>query len=102
MLSIIGLGLSGVQDITLRGKAALQSCHNIFLETYTSVVFNKEGEMIDIVLELKQLLMTEANYIYADREMVESGIEIIDSVKNGHKTAFLVVGDPLSASTHTG
>ena len=86
----------------MRGKEILQTCDKIYLESYTSVVFNTEGEMSDIVSDLKEILKTEAEYVYADREIVESETDIINNAKDGFRTAFLVVGDPLSATTHTG
>lgn len=92
MLYLIGLGLCDEKDITVNGLEAIRQCDKIFLEGYTSILG------ID-----KQKL--EAFYqkpiTVADRETVESNAELILTAAKSEKVAFLVVGDPFGATTHT-
>jgi hypothetical protein len=93
VLYLIGLGLFDEQDITLRGLKAVQQCERVYLEAYTSILLCDKAKL-------------EALYgkdvVVADRDMVESQADII--LENAHQVdvAFLVVGDPFGATTHTG
>ena len=92
MLYIIGLGLGNESDITLKGLEAVRSCDRIYLEHYTSI--------LSVPLERLQTLYQKP-IILADREMVESGSDIILKDADKENVAFLVVGDPFGATTHT-
>lgn len=93
MLYLIGLGLSYKSDITVRGLEAVRQCSRVYLEHYTSILMAASQE------ELEEFYGKPV--ILADRELVESGSEEI--LKNADKedVAFLVVGDPFGATTHT-
>lgn len=94
MLYIIGLGLSDVEDITVKGLNAVQSSDKIYLEHYTSIL---GGQTYKEDLEK----FYNKSIILADRTMVEQNSdEIIDSAKD-KIVSFLVVGDPFGATTHT-
>lgn len=84
---IIGIGLSDEKDITLKGLEAIKSCENIYLENYTS--------KLQIPIEKLESLYGK-KIILADRNLVEKGSDAI--LKDS--TAFLVVGDAISATTH--
>ncbi|KAI9729799.1 MAG: diphthine synthase [Claussenomyces sp. TS43310] len=92
MLYLIGLGLSDETDITVRGLQVVRSASRVYLEAYTSIL------LVD-----KEIL--EKYYgrevILADREMVESSSDDILSDADKVDVAFLVVGDPYGATTHT-
>ncbi|KAL8900354.1 MAG: hypothetical protein Q9207_005740 [Kuettlingeria erythrocarpa] len=92
MLYLIGLGLADETDITVKGLHAVKKAHRVYLEAYTS-----------ILLVGKERL--EAFYkrpiLVADREMVESNDETILSGAKTEDVAFLVVGDPFGATTHS-
>ncbi|KAG0232145.1 diphthine synthase [Actinomortierella wolfii] len=92
MLYVIGLGLSDEKDITVKGLEAVKSSERVYLEAYTSILMvNKE--------KLEEFY--EKPVIVADREMVESESDkILDNAQNVN-VAFLVVGDPFGATTHT-
>nr|KJB27387.1 hypothetical protein B456_004G015300 [Gossypium raimondii] len=75
MLYIIGLGLGDERDITLKGLDAVKKCEKEKLY----------GKPI----------------ILADREMVEEKVDNILLEARGSDVAFLVVGDPFGATTHT-
>ncbi|ODN74746.1 diphthine synthase [Cryptococcus amylolentus CBS 6039] len=92
MFYVIGLGLSDEKDITVKGLEAVKGCERVYLESYTSI----------LMVEKEKL---EAFYqrpvITATRELVE--LEADEILKDADKVdvAFLVVGDPLGATTHT-
>lgn len=92
VLYVVGLGLGDEDDITLRGLKAVQRCDQVFLEAYTSVLAAGKERL-------------EAAYgkpiTVADRTMVESEAERIYLPAKDKDVAFLVVGDPLCATTHT-
>eukprot|EP01126_Amoeba_proteus_P054754 TRINITY_DN6756_c0_g1_i2.p1 TRINITY_DN6756_c0_g1~~TRINITY_DN6756_c0_g1_i2.p1 ORF type:complete len:204 (-),score=39.51 TRINITY_DN6756_c0_g1_i2:612-1223(-) len=91
-LFLIGLGLGDEKDITVRALEVLKGCDRIFLEAYTSVL----GVSKQRLEEFYGKKITEA-----DRDLVEGNAEqILESAKE-HDTAFLVVGDPFGATTHT-
>ncbi|ORX39024.1 tetrapyrrole methylase [Kockovaella imperatae] len=92
MLYIIGLGLSDEKDITVKGLEAVKRCERVYLESYTSILMIPKEKL-------------EAFYgrevITATRETVE--LESDDILRDADKVdvAFLVVGDPLGATTHS-
>jgi diphthine synthase len=92
MLYIIGLGLYDEQDITLRGLEAVKKCSRVYLECYTSILLCDKSR-------LEQLY--DKPVIVADRDMVESCAEEILDGSDVEDVAFLVVGDPFGATTHT-
>ncbi|KAG1802968.1 Diphthine synthase [Suillus plorans] len=92
MFYVIGLGLCDEKDITVRGLEAVKSCSRVYLEAYTSILMVNKDRL-------------EAFYgkslILADRDMVE--LESDDILRDAatENVAFLVVGDPFGATTHT-
>ncbi len=91
-LFIIGLGLGGAKDITLRGQELVDKADKVYLENYTSVLQCS-------VKELEKVLGKQVTL--ADREMVEQKAEgtILQTAADGD-AALLVIGDPLVATTH--
>ncbi|CAJ0827104.1 11203_t:CDS:2 [Entrophospora sp. SA101] len=92
MFYIIGLGLSDETDITIKGLEAIKSCERIYLEAYTSVLMVSKEKLEEFY---------DKKLILADREMVESQSDKILSKADKINVAFLVVGDPFGATTHT-
>ncbi len=92
VLHFIGLGLGDEQDITVKGLATVKKCDLVFLESYTSLLsVDKE--------KLEKFYGKEI--VLADRDMVEKDADrILDPAKD-EEVAFLVVGDPFGATTHT-
>lgn len=94
VLWMIGLGLGDQGDITLKGLAALKKSTLVYLEAYTSVLPG-----------LSRACLAEAygvpEIIEADRELVESGCEEMLERARSEDVSFLVVGDPLCATTHS-
>ena len=93
LLYIIGLGLGDHRDITRRGSDAIASCDVVFLEAYTSILC-VDAPALEAALGKRIEL--------AHRETVESESELIlGPARAGQTVAFLVVGDPFGATTHT-
>ena len=93
MLYIIGLGLADAKDVSIRGHEIIKNCQKIYLEAYTSILL--------IPIEELKSFYGRDDIIEADRTLVEQQAErILDDAEKGD-TAFLVVGDALSATTHT-
>ena len=92
-LFLIGLGLGDAKDITLRGLELVKKADKVYLEYYTCVLQSSVAD-VEKVLGKKVIL--------ADRAMVEQKAEttILQAAADGD-AAFLVIGDPLVATTHT-
>ncbi|RPB20624.1 Diphthine synthase [Terfezia boudieri ATCC MYA-4762] len=92
MLYLIGLGLNNEKDITVNGLEVVQRAERVYLEAYTAILMVGKDKL-------------EAFYgrdvIIADRELVESSSGQILLDADTKDIAFLVVGDPLGATTHT-
>uniref|UniRef100_A0A7R9ZY50 diphthine methyl ester synthase n=1 Tax=Pyrodinium bahamense TaxID=73915 RepID=A0A7R9ZY50_9DINO len=91
---MIGLGLGDEGDITLKGLRALEKSAFVYLEAYTSVLPGLDKERLSEAYGVREI-------IEADRELVESGCEEMLERAREQDVSFLVVGDPLCATTHT-
>ena len=90
-LYLIGIGLSTEKDITIRGLEIVKRCDTIYLENYTSLLQCS-------VADLERLY--GKNIILADRTTAEQKDEEIVKEAKSKDIAFLIVGDPFSATTH--
>lgn len=90
-LTFIGLGLYDHKDVTLRGKEAIQKADLLFLEQYTSLLAESRQQLEKV---FRKKIMP------ADRELVEQRAEEILTPALTKEVAFLVVGDPMAATTH--
>ncbi|ETI25617.1 diphthine synthase [Cladophialophora carrionii CBS 160.54] len=92
MLYLVGLGLADETDITVKGLEVVKRAERVYLEAYTSILHVGKERL-------------ESFYgrpvIVADREMVESASDEILEGADKVDIAFLVVGDPFGATTHT-
>ncbi|KAJ5126862.1 Diphthine methyl ester synthase [Penicillium atrosanguineum] len=92
MLHLVGLGLADEKDITVRGLEIVKKADRVYLEAYTAILLVDKAKL-------------EAFYgrpvIEADRELVETGSDDILAGADKADIAFLVVGDPFGATTHT-
>ncbi|KAL9599403.1 MAG: hypothetical protein Q9219_003840 [cf. Caloplaca sp. 3 TL-2023] len=92
MFFLVGLGLTDETDITVKGLNIVKAAERVYLEAYTSILLVGKDKL-------------EAYYgrsiIVADREMVESSSDEILAGADKADVAFLVVGDPFGATTHT-
>ncbi|KAJ4385708.1 diphthine synthase [Gnomoniopsis smithogilvyi] len=92
MLYLVGLGLSDETDITVKGLEIVKKASRVYLEAYTSILLVDQS-----VLETYY----GRPVTIADREMVESNSDEILRAADTEDVAFLVVGDPFGATTHT-
>lgn len=94
MLYFIGLGLGDVKDITVKGLEIIRKCERVYLEAYTSVLTYGGKAALEEFYGRFDL-------VEADRDLVESGADMILENADKVDVAFLVVGDPFGATTHT-
>ncbi|KAM6938553.1 diphthine methyl ester synthase [Lycodopsis pacificus] len=92
MLYLVGLGLGDATDITVKGLQAVRSCCRVYLEVYTSLLTVGKEALEEYYG--KQLIL-------ADRELVEQRADEILKDADVTDVAFLVVGDPFGATTHS-
>jgi diphthine synthase len=90
-LHMIGTGLGDAKDITVKGLEIVKKSKLVYLESYTSMLYCSK-ETLEKAWGKKLIL--------ADRDMVEKGCEEILTQASKDDVTFLVVGDPLSATTH--
>jgi diphthine synthase len=89
MLKLVGLGLED-GEVTSKGLEAIKSSEKVFAEFYTNT------ETVDLKsLEEK----TGKSIEKLSREEVERKDKVLESARE-HDTAFLVSGDPITATTH--
>ncbi|KAK9456777.1 tetrapyrrole methylase [Dipodascopsis uninucleata] len=93
MLYLIGLGLSSPDDISVKGLKIVKKCKRVYLEAYTSILMAASIEDLESFYG--------RNVILADRELVEGRSDEILEDADSDDIAFLVVGDPYGATTHT-
>ncbi|HII71806.1 TPA: diphthine synthase [Candidatus Woesearchaeota archaeon] len=90
-LYLIGLGLHDEKDITVRGLEIVRRVKAVYLENYTSVLSCSVERLEDFY---------GRKVVVLDRDAVEKGPdEMLDQALDGD-VAFLVVGDPMGATTH--
>ena len=91
-LYFIGIGLYDEKDISLRGLEAIKKCNVVYLENYTSM----------LSCDVKKLeKLYGKKIILSSRDLVENKAEetiLKDALEKDF--AFLVIGDPMSATTH--
>ncbi|XP_043858780.1 diphthine methyl ester synthase [Dromiciops gliroides] len=92
MLYLIGLGLGDAEDITVKGLEIVKKCSRVYLESYTSIL-SVEKERLE--------QFYGRPLITADRQVVEQEVEQILRDADDSDIAFLVVGDPFGATTHS-
>ena len=90
-LLFVGLGLGGVEDMSVRALNALRGCDVIYGEFYTSRLIDSDLGQLEkyIGKGIKRL----------DRVDVEEGEELIEVAKS-RKVAFVTAGDTMAATTH--
>lgn len=92
MLSLIGIGLSDADDITLKGLNYVRSADTVYLEGYTSRINASKEELEDLY---------EQDIVVASREQLEQRHdELLDEAAESH-VVVLIIGDVFSATTHS-
>ncbi|BAM39121.1 diphthine synthase [Theileria orientalis strain Shintoku] len=92
-LTIVGLGLGDVDDISLKGYKAIKEADLVYLEIYTSLLIDSDKKKLEEfygrdIIEADRICVEEQN----DQFLTES------KTKN---VVILIGGDPFSATTHT-
>lgn len=90
-LSLVGLGIADEKGISLSGLEELKSCEKIFAESYTNLL--PEGTL----QRLEKLVGKKIELL--GREQVEGERALLESAASS-KTALVVPGDPMIATTH--
>jgi len=90
-LYLIGLGLADEKDISVKGLEIIKRCDKVYLENYTSLL---RCSLVDLEKFYGKKI------IPASREMTEQGEDHIVAEAREKDVAFLVIGDPFSATTH--
>lgn len=90
-LHFVGIGMHDEKDITLKGLESIQNADHVYLEGYTSLLDSSIEKLEEIYGKKIRV---------AGREIVEGdNNEILERAKKS-EVAFLVIGDPFSATTH--
>jgi diphthine synthase len=93
-LAFIGMGLFDENDLTLRGLELIKRSEQVFMESYTSRLMGSS------LKRLRQL--TGKDIVLLDREEVEQTGRILAAASEAETlVSFLVVGDPMTATTHS-
>ncbi len=91
-LYIIGAGLYDEKDITVKGLEAIKKSRKVYLEKYTAVLSSSKEDLERFYEKQIEIL---------NREKVEQQFDrILDEAKE-EDISFIVIGDALSATTHT-
>ncbi len=90
-LIFVGLGLGGVEDMSLKALEELRSCDRVFGEFYTSKLIDSDVGGLERLIGKKVSLL--------NRAAVEEGEEVIDAAR-AMKVAFVCAGDTMAATTH--
>ena len=91
MLWFVGLGLSGLESISVETQKLLKDVDIVYLEQFTSPISKSELDKIKTAVN--------GEFKIAKRWMVEDGKEILKNSKK-KKVVLLTYGDPFIATTH--
>ena len=90
-LIFVGLGLSGVDGMTVKALEALKTCDKIYAEFYTSFLIGTKPE------DLEKVIGKKIKVLY--RGQVEESEDIINDAMN-MRVGFITAGDTMAATTH--
>jgi diphthine synthase len=93
MLIFVGLGLNGLEDITLSGVKWMRCAEKVYLDLYTSVIPN-------FSIEILEKNIVGRNVIRVSRRDVEENYDKILNEAKDKNVVLLVPGDPFVATTH--
>jgi len=91
MLWFVGLGISGVDSISVSTQKLLKQADIVYMEQFTSPISKSD------IAKIKKLAKSKLKI--AKRWMVEDGTEILKNAKK-KKVVLLAYGDPYIATTH--
>ena len=91
MLWFVGLGLSGIESISIKTQKLLEEADVVYLEQFTSPISKSE------LTKIKKIVKGE--FKIGKRWIVEDGKEILNNSKK-KMVLLLTYGDPYIATTH--
>lgn len=91
-LTLVGLGLWDEQDVSLRGLAAARAADVVFAEGYTAFLGGADPARLEALVGKPVRTLSRAE--------VEAPEAILEAART-QEVALLVVGDSLTATTHT-
>lgn len=91
MLYLIGVGLKP-EHLSIEALEAIKKCDRVFLDTYTSMF--SDGNLQEL-----EKLVGKKVFLLARKNLEEDSGELLSLAKNNN-AALLVVGNPLTATTH--
>ena len=91
MLSFIGLGISGISELSDNTLSVIKNAKVVYLESFTSPIPDTEKKQLENICN--------GEFKIAKRWLVEDGNEILDNAKK-KKTVLISYGDPYIATTH--
>ena len=91
MLWFIGLGVSGISELSNNTISIIKNAEIVYLESFTSPISEDEK------IQLKNI--STGKFKVAKRWLVEDGNEILDNAKE-KETVLISYGDPYIATTH--
>ncbi len=90
-LYLIGLGLENQYDISLKALNIIRQCDTIYLENYTSLLQCTKQDLETLY---------QKSITLADRNQSENFDHQLLSEAKTKSIAFLIIGDPIAATTH--
>ena len=91
MLYFIGLGISGISELSDNTLSVIKNADIVYLESFTSPISENEKEQLENI--------SNGEFKIAKRWLVEDGNEILENAKKV-KTVLISYGDPYIATTH--
>ena len=91
MLWFIGLGVSGISELSDRTLSVIKNAEIVYLESFTSPITESEKEELETICN--------GEFKIAKRWLVEDGNEILENAKK-KETVLVSYGDPYIESTH--
>ncbi len=91
MLTFIGLGLYGAEDISIKGLEAIKNADSVYLEFYTSNLMGTTVEEMELIY-CKKIKPLSRHEVEVERKFLEEA--------GDRNVVFLTAGDPMVATTH--
>ena len=91
MLWFVGLGISGISELSDSTLSVIKNADIVYLESFTSPISETEKKQLENI--------SNGEFKIAKRWMVEDGNEILENAKKS-ETVLISYGDPYIATTH--
>ena len=91
MLWFVGLGISGISELSDNTVSVIKNADIVYLESFTSPISETEKEQL--------ANMCDGEFKIAKRWFVEDGNEILENAKE-REAVLISYGDPYIATTH--